>query len=89
VSSRPAGVTFTTGSVDVADNPPSNPDRIRCLDHLPNEFVPQHPPKAQVAPHQLKIGVADAGQTDADERLTRKPDRVSKVGIVPEALIAN
>src|SRR5204862_224871 len=58
-----------TARVDLADH--AAPDQffiIRALNYA-DELVPQRPLEARVAAHDLKVGVADAGERHAHQRL--------------------
>ena len=75
-----AGRAGVAGGVDVAHHTAADPGRIGRLDDLADEFVPQHAAKRHVAAHQLQIGVADAGQPHAHQRLTGRRRRVGIAG---------
>jgi hypothetical protein len=75
-----AVLTCAAARVDVGDDPAADPGRVLGLLHLPDELVTRYATEAHVAPGELEIGVADARDPDADERLARAPHRGSMIG---------
>ena len=61
--------TAPAGSVDFADDAPADPGTCLALSDHADELVAQNPAKAHVAACDLDIGVADAHQRRADQRL--------------------
>src|SRR5690606_11646713 len=65
-----AQIALATANVYLAYHALSEP-RVRSVDYLADELVPQRAAEPLVAAHQLQIGVADACQPQPDQRFAR------------------
>jgi hypothetical protein len=79
-AAREAGRTGAAGGVDLADHPASDP-LLRTVGRLhdTHELVPGDARVRVVAPDQLEVGVAHAGEAHAHERLSRRRGGPGKV----------
>ena len=66
LESLDADRTGLAGEVDLADDA-LTAQFVGTLFHDPHELVAQGAAKTHVAPHDLEVRVADAGQADADD----------------------
>jgi hypothetical protein len=65
-----APVARPTADVNLPHHPLPPPGGILGAGYLSQEFVAHDPPKVMIAPEDLQVGAADAGQTHPDENLT-------------------
>ena len=76
-----AEVAAAASGVDLTDHAPSGQPRVRALDHLADELMPEHAAIRHVAAREFQVGAADPGHQHLDDTLagTRLRDRDSRV----------
>jgi hypothetical protein len=69
---RQARVALATRTVDFSDNPLADKPGICTLLNDAHELMTQNATKPHVAPHDLHVRVADAGQPHLDQGLSNR-----------------
>ena len=65
--------------VDLTDHAPSSQPRVRALDHLADELMPEHAAIGHVAAREFEVGAADPGHQHLDDTLARARIRIGIV----------
>jgi len=81
VAPEPGGApgAGAAGEIDLADHALAGEGRILGGHHVAHPLVPGGTPEAQVPAGDLQVGAANAGEVDADERLTSPRHRIGDV----------
>ena len=81
IAARPAGFARQAGQVDLGGHPLAHQGRVFGLVDDAHKLVAHDPLELGIAAQHLQIGVANAGQQDAEAHLARRRDGKGAVNL--------
>ena len=78
-----------TCGIDIADDPATEPRRVRSPNYLAHELMAEHPAIIHITTEEFEIRIADTGETNADQGLLTRRRRARILCIIARPMIGD